>query len=64
MSNKEKGSIIERSLGEKENGDLAEVQAVFVIEACAAKCPTCQKPCELTAGHPGLHHCPAGHEWV
>ena len=63
MSNEEKVSIVERSF-EEDKGNLAVVHDVFAVEVCTAECPTCQQTCELTAGHPGLHHCSTGHEWI
>jgi hypothetical protein len=63
MSNEEKVSIVSRSF-EEDKRDLAVVHDVFAVEDCTAKCPTCQQTCEYTAGHAGLHHCPAGHEWI
>jgi len=63
MSNEEKVSIVSRSF-EEDKGDLALVHDVFAAEGCTAKCPTCQQPCDYTAGHQGLHQCPNRHEWV
>jgi hypothetical protein len=63
MAHEETMRIVSRSF-EEDKGDLAAVHDVFVAESCPAKCPTCQQTCEYTQGHPGLHQCPNGHEWV
>ena len=63
MSNEEQVRIVSRAF-EEDKRDLAVVHEVFAAEDCTAKCPTCQQACEYTAGHAGLHQCPAGHEWI
>ncbi len=63
MSNEEKATTVRHSFKVDEENP-AIVHEVFAAEVCTGKCPTCQETCELTAGHQGMHHCPAGHEWV
>ncbi len=63
MSNEETTLIVSRSV-EEDQGTSSVVQDVFAAENCSAQCPTCQQPCEYSAGHAGLHHCGKGHEWI
>jgi hypothetical protein len=63
MSNEESTSIVSHAV-EEDKSTSSVVQEVFAAENCSAQCPTCQKPCDYTAGHAGLHHCEKGHEWI
>jgi hypothetical protein len=55
--------IVDGSIDEDECTG-SDAQDMLAAEPCSEQCPTCQKPCEYTAGHGGLHHCENGHEWI
>jgi len=63
MPNEANIIIVSRSV-EEDKDPSGMVQDVFAAEMCPAKCPTCQRSCDYTAGHAGLHHCEKGHEWI
>ncbi len=63
MANEEQVSPVSRVF-EEGKAELAVGHDSFAAEDCTAKCPTCQPPCEYTAGHAGLHQGPNRHEWV
>ena len=63
MPNEANTLIVSHSV-EEDKDPSGMVQDVFAAEMCPAKCPTCQQPCEYTAGHGGLHHCEKEHEWI
>ena len=60
----ETDTIIVRSSVEEDRNTGDIVQDEFAVDNCSAKCPNCEQTCSFTAGHPGLHHCGNGHEWV
>jgi hypothetical protein len=63
MPNETNTIVVSRSV-EEDKGTRGVAQDMGAVENCPVKCPTCQQSCTYTAGHPGLHLCEKGHEWI